>query len=268
MTSLQDAHLIITGGSEGIGFAVAEAAVDRGATVSLIARRREPLDEAVHSLGSAARAETADVRDPEALRAAVDKLVERAGPCDVLVANAGYALPGRFWELPSDEFRAEMEVNYLGAVHATRAVLPSMREQGRGHLCFVSSTAGLLGVYGYTAYSPTKFALRGFAESLRAELAPERIAVSVVYPPDTDTPGFAKENESKPEETAAISGTITPVPASKVAVAIINGIEHNRFTICADPMTAGFARGGGLLAPVLHRWMDRKVRTTQRHSRT
>lgn len=264
MTSLQQAHLIVTGGSEGIGFAIAKAAVQRGATVSLIARRRAALDAAVASLGPAAHAAAADVADRDALRAAVDELVGRSGPCDVLAANAGYALPGRFWELPADEFRAEMDVNYLGAVHAVQAVLPSMRERRRGHLCFVSSTAGLLGVYGYTAYSPTKFALRGLAESLRAEVAPDGLQVSVVYPPDTDTPGFAKENEVKPIETAEISGTITPVSASKVADAVIDGIESNRFTICADAMTATFARGGGILAPVLRRWMDHQVRRAQR----
>ncbi len=263
MTSLRDAHVIITGGSEGIGRATAAAAIARGARVSLIARRADALRAAATELGPSCDWATADVADRDAVGGAVDELVERSGPCDVMVANAGYALPGRFWELPPDEFRAEMEVNFLGAVHAVAAVIDGMRQRRRGHLCFVSSTAGLLGVYGYTAYSPTKFALRGLAEALRSEVAPDRIQVSVVYPPDTDTPGFALENEVKPPETAAISATVKPVQADRVAAAIVRGIERNRITITADPLTATLARAAGLLGPVLRRTMDRQVRSAQ-----
>lgn len=259
--------MIITGGSEGIGRAMAAAAIRRGAVVSLIARRLDRLEATAAELGEPTRWAAADVRDRAALAAAVDALVERSGPCDVMIANAGYALPGRFWDLPDGEFAAEMEVNYLGAVHAAAAVLPTMRRRRQGHLCFVSSTAGLLGVYGYSAYSPTKFALRGLAESMRSELAPEGVSVSVLYPPDTDTPGFAKENEAKPVETAAISATITPVAARKVAEAALKGIERNRFTISVDPMTAVLARTAGLIAPVIRRTMDRQVRKAQRDPR-
>lgn len=265
MTALNDAHVVITGASEGIGRAIAEGALARGARVSLIARRTEPLERAARELGPRASWAAADVRDRAALRGAIDQLTERSGPCDVLVANAGYALPGRFWELPADEFATEMQVNYLGAVHAVAAVVDSMRARRRGHLCFVSSTAGLLGVYGYSAYSPTKFALRGLAETLRAELAPEGVSVSVVYPPDTDTPGFAKENEVKPAETAAISGTVKPVAAHEVAEAALKGVERNRFTITVDPMTSLLARGAGLMAPLTRRIMDHQVRGVQEH---
>lgn len=263
MTALRDAHVIVTGGSEGIGAAIAAAAIGRGARASLIARRADQLAEAAEVLGHDTGWAAADVADRDALAAAIAELVSHHGPCDVMVANAGYALPGRFWELPDDEFRAEMEVNYLGAVHAVAAVLPAMRGRRRGHLCFTSSTAGLLGVYGYTAYSPTKFALRGFAESLRAEVSPDGLRVSVVYPPDTDTPGFATENLHKPAETAAISGTISPVPAAKVAESVVKGIERNHFTICVDPMTATLARAGGLMAPITRRLVDRWVRGAQ-----
>lgn len=267
MTSFDDAHVIITGGSEGIGLAIAQSAVERGARVSLIARREEPLKSASEGLAGRSQWAAADVRDRAEVTAAVDDLVDSFGPCDILVANAGYALPGRFWELPEDEVADEMAVNYMGAVNATKAVLPSMRGRRRGHLCFTSSTAGLLGIYGYTAYSPTKFALRGLAESLRSELRPDGIAVSVIYPPDTDTPGFAKENEHKPVETAAISGTIRPKSANEVAIATVRGIERGRFTICADPMTALLAHGSGLVSPLARMIADRQVRSAQRHGR-
>lgn len=256
--------MIITGGSEGIGLAVAKQAVDHGANVSLIARGSDKLEFAARWLGGSTRWASADVGDRRSLTAAIDELVVANGPCDVMISNAGYSLPGRFWELPDDEFDKEMRVNYLGAVHASAAVLPSMRQRRRGHLCFVSSTAGLLGAYGFTAYSPTKFALRGFAESLRAEVSPDGVEVSIVYPPDTDTPGFARENLVKPPETRAVSGTIKPVSPEKVATAMLRGIMRNKFSITADPLTAALASGGGVLAPVTRRVMDRQVRSAQR----
>lgn len=264
MTSFSNAHVIITGGSEGIGLAIARGALDRGARVSLLARRSDLLTQAAEQLGGGTRWASADVADREASRSAINALMDEHGPCDILVANAGYSRPGRFWELSDDEFREEMEVNYLGAVHAVAAVIPTMRERGHGHLCFTSSTAGLVGVYGFTAYSPTKFALRGLAESLRCELAPDGIRVGVLYPPDTDTPGLAKEKEGKPIETEAISGTIKPMPAERVAEVAIRGIERDRFTICADPMTKLLAHGSGLMAPLTRRIMDRQVRSVQR----
>ncbi len=264
MTTLARAHVIITGGSEGIGLAIAKEAVNRGARVSLIARRRGPLEAAARWLGPTTEWATADVGDRDAVDAATTTVVAANGPCDVLISNAGYSLPGRFWELPEDEFATEMRVNYLGAVHSVAAILPSMRERRRGHICFVSSTAGLLGVYGFTAYSPTKFALRGLAESLRSEVSPDGLKVSVLFPPDTDTPGFAREDLVKPAETRAISGTIRPVEAHTVALAAMNGIEAERFTITCDPLTATIARGAGLLAPVTRKIMDRQVRQVQK----
>lgn len=266
MTSFSDAHVIITGGSEGIGLAVAHEAVRRGARVSLLARRSDLLEAAANELGGDTRWASADVADRYATVTAISRLTGEQGPCDILFANAGYSRPGRFWELDPDEFRDEMAVNYLGAVHAAAAVVPSMRRRRRGHLCFTSSTAGLVGVYGFTAYSPTKFALRGLAESLRCELAPDGVSVSVLYPPDTETPGLTKEKTGKPRETEAISGTIEPMSAEKVAAITIRGIERNRFTICADPMTKLLAHASGLMAPLTRRIMDRQVRSVQRSS--
>ena len=97
-----------------------------------------------------------------------------------------------------------------------------MIERRRGSIVGVSSAAGLVGVFGYTAYAPTKFAVRGFLETLRGELAPYGIHVGCSFPPDTDTPQLADENRYKPKETKAISGTIKPLSAERVAQ------EHRR----------------------------------------
>src|SRR4026209_993274 len=122
-----------------------------------------------------------------------------------------------------------MDVNYFGTVNVARAVVPAVVERRAGSVVGVSSAAGLVGVFGYTAYAPTKFAVRGFLESLRGELLPYSIHVGCSFPPDTDTPQLADDNRYKPKETKAISGTIKPLPAEKVAQNIIDGIEKECF---------------------------------------
>jgi len=265
--SLPGSHVLVTGGSEGIGAAAAEIAAARGARVSLIARDPAKLAAAAARIGHDTETSAADVADPDAVRTAVGRLVERQGPVDVVLSCAGYSHPGYSWEIPLEVYRRQMEVNYLGAVHVVAAVVPSMIERRRGHVSFVSSAAGLIGVYGYASYSPTKFALKGLGETLRAELRPHGIGVSIVYPPDTDTPGFLHENLTKPPETARFSATIAPISAAKMGAAIISGIEEGRLTITADPLTALLARGAGLLGPLVRAMMDRDVRTEQRRRR-
>ena len=264
MTSLRGAHAIITGGSEGIGLATAAAMLDRGARVSLVSRSREKLDDASALLGGRVQTAAADVADHSALASAFDTLVSAQGPCDVLVTSAGYSHPAHFSEVPLDEFRKEMEVNYLGTVYATRLVMPSMTERKRGHVCVVSSVAGFVGVFGFTAYSPTKFAVKGFAEALRDEVAPYDVRVSVLYPPDTDTPGFHDENKIKPEECKRISATIKPISAEKVAAAVVRGIERDKIHITADPLSRVLLRSIGVLGPVLRGMNDRTVRKVRK----
>ncbi|MEX2625291.1 MAG: SDR family NAD(P)-dependent oxidoreductase, partial [Ilumatobacteraceae bacterium] len=149
MTRLADAHVVVTGGSLGIGLATAQACARRGARVSLIGRDAERLAEARRQLPEGTVTAAADVTDMAALEAAITQLVDARGPCDILVASAGRAEPGYFLDLDADVFARQVEVNYLGVVHAVRAVLPAMVARGRGHLVLVSSLAGLLGVLGY-----------------------------------------------------------------------------------------------------------------------
>ena len=266
MTQLAGAHVLITGGSSGIGLATAARCLDRGAAVSLVARDPERLAGARNVLvarqapGARIATTSADVTEASALTRAIDGLVSELGPVDLLVTSAGEARPGHFTDLADDVFRAQMEVGYFGTLHAARAVVPSMIERRRGHLVFVSSTVALVGVYGYSAYAPAKYAVRGLAETLRPELKPHGIVVACAYPPDTDTPGLARENEQKPEATKRISATIKPRSADVVADAIVRGIERNRTVITADPQTAALFRAGGLVAPVLNAAFDRKAR--------
>lgn len=260
---LGSAHVIVTGGSSGIGLATARLLAGRGAKVSLIARGRERLEAAAKELSAAARA--ADVADQAAVTRAIAELEEEQGqPCDVLITSAGLARPGHFLELPDEVFRQMIEVDYFGTLHALRAVVPGMVERGRGSVVAVSSAAGLIGIFGYSAYGPAKFAVRGLMESLRAELVPRGVHVGVVFPPDVDTPQLAEENQWKPQETRAVGGTIKPITAEKVAAAIVAGMDRRRFVICPDAGTRALARFGSVLMPLLNREFDRRVRAVRK----
>jgi 3-dehydrosphinganine reductase len=264
MTHLGGAHVVITGGSSGIGLELARQAVAKGARVSLVARDEARLATAAVVVGATATA-SADVADRDALDRAIGAVVERVGgPCDVLVTAAGAAHPGYFEALDDAVFREQMEVDYFGTLHAVRAVVPSMIGRGRGHVVTVSSTAGLIGVFGYSAYAPAKFAVRGLAETLRAELAPHGIVVACAYPPDTRTPGFDAENRLKPPETQRISAAIKPREAPDVARSILRGIERDRLVITADAQTAALARGAGILNPYVRWSSDRAVAKVRR----
>lgn len=257
------AHVIVTGGSSGIGLAVARLLAARGAKLSLIARGQERLEEAAKGLSASAR--SADVADQAALTRAIAELEEEQGqPCDILITSAGLARPGHFLDLSDEVFRQMMEVDYFGTLYALRAVVPGMVERRRGSVVAVSSAAGLIGIFGYSAYGPAKFAVRGLMESVRAELTPHGVHVGVVFPPDVDTPQLAEENQWKPAETRAVGGTIKPLTPEKVAAAIEAGIDRRRFVICPDGGTRALARFGSLLMPLLNREFDRRVKSIGR----
>jgi 3-dehydrosphinganine reductase len=276
MTRLDGAHALVTGGSSGIGLATARQLAARGALLTVLARDAGRLDAAVKeiaaggTIGGAAQvgagdpgrvgAVAADVADRVAVAAAVGSAVAERGPIDIVVTAAGGAHPGYFEQLDDSVFRSQMDVDYFGTLHVLRAVVPSMIDRRHGHLVTVASTAALIGVFGYSAYAPAKYAVRGLTETLRSELAPHGITVACAYPPDTDTPGLARENETKPAETVRISAAIKTRDAVAVAGAIVRGIERDRLVITADVQTAALARAAGILGPYVRWSMDRTVR--------
>ncbi|MCX5041647.1 SDR family oxidoreductase [Aldersonia sp. NBC_00410] len=236
----RDRHVVVTGGSRGIGRAICGELATRGARVSMIARNSLQLAAAARECG--ARWSSADVTDEEGLQNAVRSLTERAGPCDVLISCAGLGIPGMVGDLSSDDIRIQLHTNYLGAVNAARAVLPTMVAQGHGRIVLTSSTAGLVSVIGFAGYCPTKAAVRMFALALDQELVGTGVRISTVYPPDTDTPGLAVENLRKPAVTQAVSGTIRVRSAAEVARRTIRGIERDRRNITMDPLTTVLVR--------------------------
>lgn len=256
-------HVIVTGGSSGIGLAVARQVGRASARVSLVARGRDRLEQAARDLrsdGATVHTAAADVADRAVITEALRDLEQRGGGCDVLVTSAGLARPGHFLELDDEVFRTMMEVDYFGTLHCLRAIAPGMVQRRGGSLVAVASGAALTGVFGYTAYGPAKFAVRGLMEALRAEMAPHGVHVACVYPPDVDTPQLAEENRYKPAETAAISGAVEPMSPEDVAATIVRGVERRRFAIYPNAEMRALAVLAPPLAPLVRRAMDRKVR--------
>lgn len=263
--SLRDQHVVVTGGSTGIGLALARQAAEAGARVSLIARDPAKLGRARDGIVAAVPTAqpftvSADVADREAVVAAVRAAEAAQGPTDVLITSAGIARPGYFEELPADVHERTMAVNFFGSLYPVRAVVPGMKARGHGAVVLISSGAGLYGFFGYTAYAPSKFALRGFAESLRAELQGTGVHVSIVYPPDTDTPQLAEEALTCPPETKAVTAAGGLWTADAVARVTLAGLARRRFAIAPGLPVAALLWWHSLLAPILHWAFDRKVR--------
>lgn len=261
-----NAHVLVTGGSSGIGRAFVRRMLDLDARVSVVALPDDDLADTERELrkgGGRFVARGADVTDQVALHTAIAEATSELGPCEVLLTCAGIAHPGYFERLDDEIFRRTMEIDYFGTLYAIRAVAPSMMQRRSGSIVGISSAAGLVGIFGYTPYAPPKFAVRGLLEALRCELAPYAVHVGCVCPPDTDTPQLAYENRFKPPETRAISGQIKVRSADHVAGAIVGGIERRDFLITADWQTRLLARTAGLLRGTYFAAFDRTVRKTR-----
>jgi 3-dehydrosphinganine reductase len=262
---LRGQHVLITGGSSGIGLALAQQAGASGARVSLIARDADKLAAAKQSVeqvagGAAVFVACADVASQAAALDALSAAERTHGPVDILITSAGVARPGYFEEVPVEVFERTMAVNYFGTLYFLKAVVPAMRARGRGAVVLISSGAGLYGFFGYTPYSPSKFALRGLAEALRAELRDTGVHVTIVYPPDTDTPQLVEESLTKPTETKAITAGGGLWTAEAVAHATLDGLARRRFTVTPGLQITALAWLHSILAPILHWSFDRTAR--------
>jgi len=270
--SLRDQHVLITGGSSGIGLALARQSAAAGARVSLIARDPAKLaaaQAAVSAVGGGAAQVFTVSADVAVEREGLDALAaaERVhGPVDILITSAGVARPGYFEEVPVAVFERTMAVNFFGTLYLLKAVIPAMRRRARGTVVLISSGAGLFGLFGYTPYAPSKFALRGLAEALRAELQGTGVHVAIVYPPDTETPQLAEENRTKPVETKAITAGGGVWSADDVARVTLRGIARRRFAITPGLPITALAWLHSILAPVLHWSFARTARRARREA--
>jgi 3-hydroxybutyrate dehydrogenase len=178
-------HAVVTGGGRGIGRAIAAALTEAGAVVTILGRNRAALDEAVKT-DAAKFAEVADVADELSVRSAIAVAAARQ-PVDILIANAGAAESAPFGRSDAALFQRMMNVNFMGVVHATQAVLPGMIERRRGRVVAIASSAGLKGYAYVSAYSAAKHAVIGLVRSLALETAKSGVTVNAVCPGFTET---------------------------------------------------------------------------------
>ncbi len=173
---------LISGCSSGMGREIAACALEKGCRVAASARRPEVLDDLVSGYPDTALALALDVTDTNSIDHAVAATLEKFGQIDVLVNNAGYGYLAAIEEGEDAAVRAMFETNFFGLVALTKAVLPHMRARGSGCILNNSSQAGLMANPGTGYYSTTKYAVEGFTEALRKEVAPFGIRVTAVEP--------------------------------------------------------------------------------------
>jgi len=183
---LDGRHALVTGGGRGIGRAIAKALSGAGATVTVLGRQKDPLKDTV-SAGEAKGYVLADVTDEVAVDAAVKQATSERGPVDILIANAGSGVSVPFMKGTSAQFREMFELNVMGVVHSTRAVLGGMMKRGFGRIVVNSSVAGLKGYAYVTAYCAAKHAAVGLVRALAQETVKSGVTVNAVCPGYTDT---------------------------------------------------------------------------------
>src|SRR5690349_14249623 len=220
----------ITGASAGVGRATARAFGREGYAVGLLARGRDGLDAAAREIeeaGGRALVLPTDVADPEQVEKAAGAIEDAFGPIDVWVNNAMTSVFARFWEIEADEYRRATEVTYLGVVNGTRAALRRMLPRDRGTIVQVGSALAYRGIPLQSAYCGAKHAIKGFTESLRAELIHNHsdVHLTMVQLPAVNTPQFTWGRNKMPRKAQPVPPIYQP---EVVAEAIYWAAHHKK----------------------------------------
>jgi len=271
----QNKHVLITGGSSGIGLSLAKQLSSYGAHVCILARREEVLQAALAEIknlkkhdGQRFASLSADASNHEKISQVITQYINAEGTPDILINSAGVVQPGLFQDLTPHDFEWNMRVNFYGTVNATRAVIRPMMARGSGAIVNISSMAGYLGTYGYTAYSATKFAVRGFSDALRSEMKPRGIRVHLVFPPDTATPQLEYDNAHKPFVTKELSGAAKAMSAEAVADSILKGVARGRYIITPGFDATMYYHLSNFLGSLVYPIMDMMVSMAIRKERS
>ena len=238
MEKYKNKLVFVTGGSEGIGKEVAKKFVESGAHVVSLSRSIIKLKKALVEFE---RCRTfpeqkifitaLDVTKAEEVDDVFESLIKEHGVPNYLINCAGYARPGYIQDLGLEHFHKMMDLNYFGIVNVCKTVIPYLIKEKKGYIVNTSSMAGFMGLFGYTGYCASKYAVVGFSEALRRELVPYGIEVSVLCPPNTKTPGLDEENKFKPAEVLKIEEKAKPVEAEAVAKELLKALPKNQFMI-------------------------------------
>jgi short-subunit dehydrogenase len=239
--------VLLTGATGGIGQAISRALAARGAELILTGRRGEQLAELALALG--ARTIPADL----SVRADVDDLIEQAGRVDILISNAALPASGSLASFTAEEIDRALEVNVRAPLVLANALTPAMLERREGHLLFMSSLAGRAGSTRTSIYNASKFALRGFASGLRAELHGTGVGVSAVFP------GFIRDAGMFADSGATLPRGVRTRSPQDVARAVIGAVEHNRGEVDVAPLSLRLGAVLGTLAPDTAAAMSRRL---------
>ena len=246
--------ILITGASSGIGETTARYFAKRGFKVAMAARRIERLEEIAKEIqagGGEAIAVQADVSDNEVIQGMVRQTLERFGKIDVLFNNAGF---GKFNWLenldPVKDIEGQMQVNALGTILTSRAVLPHMIERRSGHIINMCSMAGMVATPTYTIYAASKFAVRGFSQALRREVSVWGIHVSVILPGGASTEFGEKAGATK-RKTGVTTPKFLKLTTEQIAAKVYQVVQRPqrmvvfpglwRVSIWLDTLFQGFA---------------------------
>ncbi len=236
--TFEGARVLITGGSSGIGAGLAEAFAAAGATVGIVARRRDRLTEVVERCRAHTPASTmwvADLSEPSAVDRLAEQAVDELGGVDILVNNAGIPKRRHVTALEPATVEAVMAINYLSPVRLTLALLPHMLERGSGTVVSVASVAATLSPPGESAYSASKAALSVFSESMAVDLWSTGIKVAVVYPGVVDTELFTLPDNDP------FAGDVPSITVEEAAATILEGVAAGALSIYVPGYFADFA---------------------------
>jgi len=256
--SLENARILLTGASSGIGRELAVALAERRARLLLIARREEMLRQTAEEcceLGAQADFLTGDVTDPAVRDAAIYRMEDNWRGLDVLVNNAGVSAHGRFIDSDERTLRGVMELNFFAPVEFTRRALPLLRRGRKSAIVNISSIIGHRGLPFNSEYAASKFALRGWSECLRAELAGDGVNVLLVSPGTTDTEFFGHLLANR----AALpwADHARGIPPAAVAEQVVRALERGRREIFPNWRGRALVLANRLFPGVVDRVMAR-----------